>query len=387
VSCLACGSLATETLLHLGSVPVVANELYDTASEAVQAAKGEMTIVHCKHCHHFFNSSFDASLVSYSSNYETSLHYSEVFQAYTANVVKKLTADYGVTNARILEVGCGRGDFLNQLCEAGDNVGLGFDTSFEAGRTIAELHDNVTVQTEYFGAETTLSPVDLVVSQQVLEHVGDPTAFLETLVNHPAVAGRDALLYLEVPNGLYTFANDGIWDLIYEHVSYFSPDSLRSIVERSGCEILEEGSAFGGQYLFLIASISANAADPRALAPETQSEMYTFVDGFASRLKAKVDSFATLLRTNPSSTYIWGAGSKGITFCNLLDTDCQLGGLVDRHPRKVDRFIPGTGLKVISPLDLASTNVEQIIVMNPLYTEEIRYDLERAGVEVALIDA
>ena len=73
---------------------------------------------------------------------------------------------------------------------------------------------------------------------------------------------------------------------------------------------------------------------------------------------------------------IWGAGSKGVAFTNAVAPDVQV---IDVNPRKRGRYVPGTGVAVSSPTDLAGT-IDTVLVMNGLYLEEI----ERAGTEVGL---
>jgi hypothetical protein len=61
------------------------------------------------------------------------------------------------------------------------------------------------------------------------------------------------MFYLEVPNGLFTLRDLGIWDLIYEHCQYFTAASFVAVVEAfgtaphaSGRNIWRSVSQFGG---------------------------------------------------------------------------------------------------------------------------------------------
>lgn len=376
-TCINCGSLDTTTLLELPSVPVVCNDLHNSASSAETAACGRMKIEYCSSCAHFYNSDFDDSIISYSSNYETSLYSSQVFQEYSEQLVSRLVSEFGIENKHILEIGCGRGEFLNALCLKGNNRGVGFDTSYDEVSVTGPRSADVKIHKTYFDSNVELAPVDLLVSQQVLEHVLDPAAFLEGLLSHPSIAGGPTTLYLEVPNGLYTFENDGIWDLIYEHVSYFSPESLTRLVEGLGCEILESGVSYGGQYLYILAEIGAENVDEK----DAQQPDYSFVDGFQERFQTKLLNWAeTLENLNPAKTFVWGAGSKGITFCNILDPKARLGGLIDRHPNKVGKFAAANGARIFALDELQPADIENVIVMNELYAEEIRSDLHANGI-------
>ena len=130
--CVACGSPQTLELISIDSIPVLCNDLHDSAQAAKQAPTGRMDLTFCKTCGHYFNRSFDASRMYYSANYETSLYASAVFRTYSDNLVNTLIGGHGIRNKTILEIGSGRGEFLRRLCAAGANRGIGFDTSTRA---------------------------------------------------------------------------------------------------------------------------------------------------------------------------------------------------------------------------------------------------------------
>ncbi|WP_287374602.1 hypothetical protein [Mesorhizobium sp.] len=67
----------------------------------------------------------------------------------------------------------------------------------------------------------------------------------------------------------------------------------------------------------------------------------------------------------------WGARSNGITFVNVVPEGARIRALVDVNPRKQGRFAPGTGTAVVGPESLRGRPVRSIIVMNPLYRDEV----------------
>ncbi|MEL6645854.1 MAG: hypothetical protein AAFQ79_18125, partial [Pseudomonadota bacterium] len=79
---------------------------------------------------------------------------------------------------------------------------------------------------------------------------------------------------------------------------------------------------------------------------------------------------------------IWGAGSKGITLANVIGgEDAGLVALVDQNPRKHGKFIPGAGLPVVAPDDLATIKPDCVVISNGLYLDEIQSQLSALGVE------
>jgi hypothetical protein len=78
-----------------------------------------------------------------------------------------------------------------------------------------------------------------------------------------------------------------------------------------------------------------------------------------------------LAARDPGTTVVWGAGSKGITFVNVVPLAAQIAALVDVNTHKQGRFAPGTGTPVLAPEELRKRRIESIVVMNPLYRAEI----------------
>ena len=81
----------------------------------------------------------------------------------------------------------------------------------------------------------------------------------------------------------------------------------------------------------------------------------------------------------------WGAGSKAVAFLTTLGLTSEIDVLVDVNPHKRGRFMPGTGHEVIGPDDLVARRPDCIVVMNPIYVDEIRRDLAARGLTPELL--
>ena len=72
------------------------------------------------------------------------------------------------------------------------------------------------------------------------------------------------------------------------------------------------------------------------------------------------------------TVWLWGAGSKGITFLDEIDRDGAIRRVVDVNAVKSDHYVPGTGQRVDLPRDLEDEPVDTVIAANPIYREEVR---------------
>ena len=77
----------------------------------------------------------------------------------------------------------------------------------------------------------------------------------------------------------------------------------------------------------------------------------------------------------------WGGGSKGVTFLNTLRDPSPVRAVVDLNPRKAGKFVPGTGQEIVSPEALRQISPDAVIVMNPIYVDEITEHVRSLGLK------
>lgn len=392
--CPACGAAGGAPILDLAGVPVLANARFGTGDAARAAPRGDLALRHCATCDLVWNAAFDASRVAYQGDYENALHFSPRFRRYAEDLVDHLVRDHGVRDGHVVEVGCGDGGFLVDLCRAGGNRGTGFDPAHVPGRAPVPDDVDVRVHAAPFD-ERAAAAVDATafVCRHVLEHLEDPSALLARA--RVAVGDRpDATVFLEVPNLLATLRERAVWDLIYEHVLHFTPRSLAGALARAGFAVEEVEATYGGQFVTAVARPGeANGAGGRprvdvarldAAAPHLAGFAESF-RAFVGEWRARLDALAG----RGGRAVIWGAGSKGVTFLNLLrlTPESVVAAAVDVSPRKHGAFVAGTGHPIIAPEALREIAPDEVILMNPVYAGEVRASLADLGLRTVVTSA
>ncbi|MCC6438541.1 MAG: methyltransferase domain-containing protein [Acidimicrobiales bacterium] len=376
---------ATGPVVSMRNVPVFCNALYASAAEAVAAPRGDLELRFSPTTGYLWNEAFDPELVAYNPSYENSLHYSPRFQAFARELADRLIERYGLRGRRIVEIGSGEGNFLALLCERGDNRGVGYDPSFDPDRSKVVTSAQMQIVREYYPTDR---PIDaaLVLCQHVLEHVTDPASLIEG-VRGSIPDDADTAVYFEVPDATYMVSELAVWDLIYEHHSYFAGPTLQHLFERSGFEVLEVDRTFGDQYLYL----EARPAQPGTTAPPVDvaalTKLAERVTGFGEHVERLRRDWERRLgaMVGDGPVAVWGAGSKGVTFLNLIEAGAAVDHVVDINPNKWGLHLPGTGQAVVGPDALVGRGVRHVLVMNPLYVGEIAEQVAALGLDAEVI--
>ena len=120
-------------------------------------------------------------------------------------------------------------------------------------------------------------------------------------------------------------------------------------------------------------------------------ELRNWVKGFPALFGAQLDFWRSRLdtwRAGGKTAVIWGSGSKGVSFLTTLGLDEGIAGAVDINPHRQGYFMPGTGHKLFGPDELIELKPDVVIVMNPIYREEIAADLAKRGLtpEILAVD-
>jgi hypothetical protein len=344
--------------------------------------RGTLDMRACGACGFVFNAAFDPALVDYGPAYENSQDCSPAFNAHLDHLVDRLVVANGVRNGRVVEVGCGKGVFLKKLLAHPENHSdaVGFDPSYLG----AEEVGRVRFVKDFYGPATAV-PADVVVCRHVIEHVPEPLALLRTVRAGVGVSG-ETRVFFETPCVEWILKNRVPWDFFYEHCSLFTAASLALALERAGFAVTDVRHVFGGQYLWAEAVAHRNPLPgagrglpvPPSLAGKGDGGF-----GFASAV-ARWDSLLTALASR-GAVYVWGAGAKGVTFCNLADPDAtRLAGVIDVNPAKQGKFLPGTGHTIVSPAHARSAAA--VLVLNPNYVSEVRSHVEQLGSRAEVID-
>lgn len=338
-----------DVILKIDQLPIQQNRVYRSQEDAINCAKGDILLVQDASTGVVYNSVFDPGLMIYDQNYQNEQGESAFFQDHLSAVADIVQHD--LKAKRVVEVGCGKGTFLEFLRSRGCSV-VGVDPAYEG--------DADYVIKTAFSQDIGLSG-DVVVLRHVLEHVPDPFSFLDSIAE---ANNRTGLIYIEVPCLDWIAEHRAWFDIFYEHVNYFRIKNFDRFFDK----ITMSGKLFGGQYLYVVADLSSLHRKVEGV-----DEVFHFGDAFMQG----VDQVSNILAASKDrQVVVWGGASKGVILAQQIyrRNNQSFSFSIDISPAKQGGYFPGTGLPVFSPEEglKKMAKGDLILVMNSNYAHEIR---------------
>jgi SAM-dependent methyltransferase len=349
-----------------------------SSEEAAAYPKGEIQLALCETCAFITNTAFNPELHEYSQKYEATQSYSPTFNRFHRQLAQGLIDKYDLHDKEIIEIGCGNGEFLILLCDLGPNRGIGFDPAYDETRINHEAKERITFIPDFYGEKYKHYHGDFVCCKMTLEHIPATAEFLET-VRRSIGNNLQTTVFFQIPNAGYVLQDVAFWDIYYEHCSYFTEPSLTTLFQNKRFEVLDVFSDYDDQYLMIEAR--PTAMDEERAAPQITAVVEAVAD-FSRNVQerlAKWRQFFSESQAARQRIVIWGSGSKGVAFLTTLGISEEIGYAVDINPHKHGTFMAGSGHEIVGPAYLESYQPDVVIVMNPIYKEEIEADLNIRG--------
>lgn len=375
-----------EFFYEIGPVPVHSVALVRTLHDAVTFPSGHIALGACAQCGFIGNTAFDEAKMHYSPDCEETQGFSSVFSSFHRRLAADLIDRFDLHNKTILEIGCGKGEFISLLCAMGPNRGIGFDPAFVPARTPAEGGEFVQFYQEFYSERFSGIRADFIVCKMTLEHIPNPLDFVRTV--RRAIGSSAATIYFQVPDMSRVLNDAAFWDVYHEHCSYFTATALTNVFRRAGFEVLETCRDYDDQYLMITARPTDVHAEAYIVGPPEAETARIKV--FAEECERRVTSWKRIL-TDASQTnkrvVLWGSGSKAVSFLSSLGSAATplVQYVVDINPFRQGCFMPGTGQQIVGPAFLSEYKPDIVIAMNSIYLREIEADLRRLGLPPTIL--
>jgi len=385
--CHNCDAASLSAFYRVDHIPVHSCLLMPNREAALAYPHGDLQLGFCRSCGFIQNMLFDPSVHEYSAQYEETQGFSARFRDFATALATRLVEKYNLRNKTILEIGCGKGEFLALICELGGNQGIGIDPSYVPERMHGVAGSRVTFIQDFYSEKYGHVTADVVMCRHTLEHI-QPTASFMRMVRRSIGERNDTIVFFEVPDISRVLREQAFWDIYYEHCSYFSLGSLARVFRMTGFEVLDLAKDFDDQYL-LIEARPGDGSSGKSFPQENDLEELTqevkqFQQTFPDRVKAWKDMLGTIKDCGKKAV-IWGSGSKAVAFLTTMGIRHEIEYIVDINPFKHGKFLAGTGHEIVPPDFLKEYRPDVVIAMNAIYRDEIQRDLGRMHVDAEVM--
>ena len=384
-ACPGCGRRGMASFYGLDSIPVHSCMLVADPQQAASFPRSSLSLAYCEGCGFISNTRYEPSLQNYALDYEETQGFSPTFSAFAEDLARDLVARCNLHNRSILEIGCGKGEFLVLLSRIGNNSGIGIDPAYVPGRLPDEMTARLTFIRDFYSQAYAHLDADFICCRHTLEHIATTREFVRTI--RTAIGDNpDVLVFFEVPDVLRILREGAFWDIYYEHCSYFSAGSLARLFRSLSFDVIDLRPAYDDQYILLTARPADAPTQPRLELENDLQALYQAVQQFPDVCRRQIDRWGSVLDAGGgcSPPVVWGSGSKGVAFLTTLQGGSSVRYVVDINPHRHGKFMPATAQPIVAPEFLAGRKPGCVIAMNPIYRDEIRRELDRLGVAAPL---
>lgn len=385
--CPACGAAGARVFFAVEDVPTNSCILLPSEEEARAYPTGDVRLAFCDACGYIHNSAFDFLKTEYSGRYEETQGFSAVFSKFHRSLAQRLIDKYDLHGKQVLEIGCGKGEFLMLLSELGANRGIGIDPGVRPERLSGEAATRLQFIQDYYSEKYADQRVDFLACKMTLEHIPKAAEFMRN-VRRGLGDQTGTTVFFQIPEAKRILSHCAFEDIYYEHCAYYTKGSLARLFRRARFDVLSIGVEYGDQYLTIEARPSSNSPTGPLPQENDLNEVRTLVADFPARCGETLEGWRERLkslRREGKTVALWGSGSKAVSFLTTLGAGDHVQLVTDINPYRHYNFLPKTAHRIIPPEELGQHRPDVVIAMNAIYSDEIAEKLRALGVVCELL--
>ncbi|MEG0257312.1 MAG: class I SAM-dependent methyltransferase [Christensenella sp.] len=355
--CILCGEeLYDEPLLKLDNVPASAQDI-PTKEELCTETGISLSLCQCKGCGLV---QLDAEPVSYYKDVIRAGGFTQTMIRLREEQYASLISKYNLKGKKIVEVGAGRGEFLAPLAK--------FDVrayGIEHKESLVKIARENGLEVEHGFAQNKEykmpnAPFDAFLSFNFLEHQPKPNDMLQCIYSNLA---EDGVGIITVPSWEYIVEHNGFYELIRDHLAYYTFETLTFAAEKNGFEVLE-------QKLINRDTLSVVVKKRKRAQVDALKENFEL-------LSAGIDEYIASNEKQNKKIAVWGAGHQGFTICACTKLREHVRYIIDSAPFKQGKYAPASHIPIVSPKYFETCPVDSILIVAPGYTDEIADIIEK----------
>lgn len=254
---------------------------------------------------------------------------------------------------RILEVGCGQGEFLEML-KPFPVQGFGIENKAELvqmarGKGLSVYQDFAASGDRRLPG----APYDAFMQFNFIEHQPNPNDMVQCIRANLVDGG----VGLVTAPAFEYIRKDCVYEIMRDHIAYYTDGALRFLFMRNGFDVIESG----------VVNRDTNYVIVRKREVITNRTFTTNYDDIRRQLNA----FVAERKTAGRSLAFWAASHQCFTAASFLDHPDDVKCIVDSAPFKQGKYSPVSHIGIVSPQDFYSNPTDEVLIMAPGYSDEI----------------
>lgn len=349
--CIICGAeLIAKPLMKCKNMPASAQDI-PTKEELSQDTGIDLTLYQCSGCGLV---QFDCEPVSY---------YRDVIRSggYSTTMVELRRAQYshfidmcGLKGKKIIEIGCGQGEFLQVLTEFPVQA---YGIEHKADLVALARAKGLNVERDFAEDETVKlknGPFDAFLSFNFLEHQPNPNGMMHCIYENLTDNGYGLIT---VPSFEYILEHDAFYELLRDHIANYTQDSLRFLVEKNGFRVLECQRINRDTWSMIVQK-------------RPKANVSGLISNF-TQLTEQMHQYVSSRHAAGKKVAIWGASHQGFTAASTTGCADMIHYIIDSAPFKQGKYAPASHIPIVAPDYFFQDPVNCILVIAPGYTKEI----------------
>lgn len=349
IKCRACDKIFTKKIiLSFDNSPTSAQGFLDEPLQTAELIT--LNIIQCSFCGVVQH---DLKEVAYYKDVVRAIAFSSEMYTFRTKQLFDWIEDNDLHNKNIIEIGCGKGEYLQILKDCGAKQILGLENKKESlleatsnGFNIFEGYLDKNFKSNF------CTKFDAFAIFSFIEHWPNPA---ESFLALHKILKDDAIGLIEVPNFDLILEKGLLTEFTPDHIFYFNTKTFILFLEHNGFEVLSVESIWH-DYI-LSAKVKKRALIKNDLFLKVKCSIANQLKEFLSKSKG--------------SNVVWGAGHQALAVISMTKIAGLINYVVDSALFKQGKYTPGSNLLIKSPEAMNENLPECLVIMAAAYSNEV----------------